>query len=139
MNIKIKLLNNGKLPIKKTEGAACYDCYSNEEIEIKGGQTKIIKLGFALELPSGYYAEIRGRSGLSASGILCHIGTIDEDYRGEVGAIITNLNPAAKLFNKGERICQMMIKPILETDFVETDELSETKRGLGGFGSTGTN
>lgn len=137
MKIKIKLIDGGKMPQMKTKGAACYDCYARVSETIKAHETKIIPLGFKTEVPEGYYMEIRGRSGLSSKGILCHTGTVDSDYRGEVGAIITNTGKKPVTFNAYDRISQMMIKEVIETELIEVDELSETERGAGGFGSTG--
>ena len=138
MQVKIKLLDGGKMPEKKTEGAACYDCYAAEDKLIYPNCTEIIKLGFSIEVPEGFYAEIRGRSGNSCKGILTMTGTVDSDYRGEVGAITTNLNqkPAPLQVKKGDRIAQMMIKKVIDTELVEAAELSETLRGCNGFGST---
>lgn len=139
LNVKIKLLNGGKLPELKTKGAACYDCYCNEAVIIKPGETKIVKLGFAIEVPLAYYAEIRGRSGLSSNGVLVMTGTVDSDYRGEVGAIISNLGSTNFIADQGDRVAQMQIKPVIDTNLILVDELSDTKRGAGGFGSTGIN
>lgn len=137
LNVKIKLLNGGKLPELKTKGAAAYDVYANEAVIIKPGETKIIKLGFAIEVPIAYYAEIRGRSGLSSKGLLGMTGTIDSDYRGEVCAIISNLSKEPALFDQGDRVAQMQIKPVIDTNLILVDDLSDTERGAGGFGSTG--
>lgn len=139
LEVKIKLLEGGKNPERKTSGAACYDCYSTEDVLLYSGNTKLVKLGFCMELPDGYYAEIRGRSGNSSRGILCHTGIVDSDYRGEVRVILTNLNekPEPVEIKKGDRVAQMMIKKVTDSDLVLSDELSETFRGDGGFGSTG--
>lgn len=137
IDVKIKLLNGGKMPELKTEGAACFDCYANEAALIKPGETKLIKLGFAVEVPLAYYLEIRGRSGLSCKGILCMTGTVDSDYRGEVGAILTNLGKENFTVDQYDRIAQAQIKPVINTNFILVDELSETARGSNGFGSTG--
>lgn len=138
LNVKIKLLNGGKMPEMKTQGAAAFDVYCNEAAILKPGETKIIKLGFALEVPAGYYAEIRGRSGLSSKGYLAATGTIDADYRGEVGAIITNTTADKFIIDQGDRVAQMQFKPVLDVSFNQVEELTETERGAGGFGSTGT-
>lgn len=140
MDIRIKLVEGGKLPVYKTKGASCCDCYARIE---KGfevifpNERAMIPLGFALELPEGYEAVIRPRSGMMRNGIDEGIGTIDSDYRGEVNACIINNTPQRiKLFN-GDRICQMKIQESRQFSFVQVDELSETERGDGGFGSTG--
>lgn len=139
MQVKIKLLDGGVMPVKKTDGAACYDCYAAEDVLIHPKQTIAVRLGFCIEVPQGYYAEIRGRSGNSLKGILTMTGTVDDDYRGEVGAITTNLMTGDKPLEvkKGDRIAQMQIKEVIATELVEAAELSETVRGANGFGSTG--
>lgn len=137
MNIKIKLLNNGKMPTYKTSGAACADCYANEDEVIFKGITKLVKLGFALELPEGYEAQIRGRSGLAKNRINIALGTVDADYRGEVSAIVTNNSDDVFIIKRGDRIAQMKIAKAPQYNFELVDELSETVRGSNGFGSTG--
>lgn len=121
----------------KTAGAAAYDVFCNEAIILKPGETKIIKLGFALEIPEGYYMEIRGRSGLSSKGYTVATGTIDADYRGEIGVIMTNTSPEKVTFDQGDRVGQMQLKEVIGFSFCEVAELTDTDRGAGGFGSTG--
>lgn len=137
MTVKYELINGGTLPEKKTDGAACADCYANDSVLIPAGKTGIVPLGFRMEIPEGYYAEIRPRSGLTLKGILVQIGTIDSDYRGEVGAITTNLTGEDYLVNEQDRICQIMIKKITDLPAELSSELTETERGSKGFGSTG--
>ena len=134
---KIKLLENGKLPEKKHSGDACYDCYARESVEIYDGDRKKIPLGFALELPQGYEAVIRPRSGLSSHYVDCCIGTIDSNYRGEVNAIIQNWSDEILKIHKGDRICQMAIREVPQVMFEKVDELSPSDRNENGFGSTG--
>ena len=141
MDIKIKVFEGGKLPVYKTKGASCADCYARLEgkdfIVIFPNERELIPLGFALELPEGYEAVIRPRSGMMSKGIDEAIGTIDSDYRGEVRAcIINNTTQRIKIYN-GDRICQMKIQESQQFSFKVVDELSETERGVGGFGSTG--
>ena len=148
-NIPIKLVEGGKLPVYKTMGAACCDCYAR--LNIKQGnevldyvvlfpkERKMIPLGFAIELPEGYEAVIRPRSGLMKNGVDEMIGTIDSDYRGEIMAcLVNNSNERIRIYN-GDRICQMKIQVAEQFSFVTVDTLSETERGDGGFGSTGIN
>lgn len=139
MNIKIKLFDGGKMPTYKTSGAACADCYANEDAVLLVGETRLVKLGFALELPEGYEAQIRGRSGMSKNGISAALGTIDADYRGEVCAIITNNTIREYHVFKGDRIAQMKIGVAPQYQFETVEELTETERGSNGFGSTGVN
>ena len=100
-------------------------------------ESSIVPLGFSIEVPEGYYAEIRPRSGLSSKGILVQIGTVDSDYRGEVGAIIGNFSGGPFRIKNGDRVAQIIIKPILEIKEELSEELSATERGANGFGSTG--
>lgn len=137
MEIKIKLLD-GQMPAYSRDGDACLDCYSAEAVTLRYGETKKIRLGFALELPKGYEAQIRPRSGLSLKGVQVQIGTIDSNYRGEVNAIVHyvgSLEPFEIV--KGVRIAQMKVEKVEPVTFVEVAELSETDRGENGFGSSG--
>ena len=140
MQIKIKKIENGKLPEYKTEGSAGADCYARieKEIIIAPGETETIPLGFAVEIPMGYEMQIRGRSGLAKkNSIDCFPGTIDSDYRGEVCAIIINKGSDYFKVRPFDRIAQAVIAPVIKAEWYLTDNLSETERGAGGFGSTG--
>lgn len=140
MEIKIKKIRpeiNFDLKYQ-TDGASGLDCYSmvTEWIE-PGGRTKI-PLGFAIEIPDGYEGQIRPRSGLSfKEGLVVVQGTIDSDYRGEVCAIIINHDYHEKKIQTGDRICQLIISPILRVELEVVEDLNQTKRAWGGFGSTG--
>lgn len=145
--MKIKLMEGGRTPQYKTKGAACCDCYARIEphsdnsavdyVTIFPGERALIPLGFAIELPEGYEAVIRPRSGLMKQGIDECIGTVDCDYRGEVSAcLVNNSKERFKVFN-GDRICQMKIQQAMQFEFELVDGLSETERGGNGFGSTG--
>mgnify|MGYP004539184897 CR=1 FL=1 len=139
MKIQIKLIEGGRLPEYKTDGAVCADCYSRckNPIEIKPNSRALIPLGFAVELPKGYEMVLRPRSGMSKNGIDSVIGTIDFDYRGEVMAcVINNIDKAISVEND-TRICQCAIRQVPEIEFEVVSELSETVRGNNGFGSTG--
>lgn len=135
--IGIKLYNGGKVPVRKTAGAACYDCFANETACIPSGGRSKIGLGFGLELPYMFEAVIRPRSGLTLKGIDSAIGTIDEDFKSEISAIVINNSDSDFKVNIGDRICQMAIRQYERYEFEIVDELSETVRGEGGFGSTG--
>lgn len=140
MQIKIKRINKGKLPTYESDGAAGADCYARieETIFLQAGKIITIPLGFAVEIPEGYEMQIRPRSGLARkNGITVITGTIDSDYRGEVGAIVLNTENKSFEINPGDRIAQAVIAPVIKANWIETEELSETKRGTGGFGSTG--
>ena len=140
MEIKIKKIENGKLPEYKTEGSAGADCYARlkKEITIKAGKSETIPLGFAVEIPVGYEMQIRGRSGLARkNNIDCFTGTIDSDYRGEVCAILLNKGQEDFIVKPSDRIAQGVIAPVIKAEWYLTKELSETERGEGGFGHTG--
>lgn len=142
MNIKIKRIENGKLPSYETIGAAGADCYAriNEKVIVKAKTVETIPLGFAVEIPEGYEMQIRGRSGNARKKwvqVFNSPGTIDSDYRGEVGAILYNASDNDFEVNPGDRIAQAVVAPVIQAKWEEVTELSETKRGTGGFGSTG--
>lgn len=137
ISVKIKLFENGKIPTRQTVGAACFDCYSSEDMIIPNGERRKISLGFAIQLPYCFEAIIRPRSGFSLKGIDCAIGTIDEDYRSCVCAILINNSNKKFIVHNGDRICQMAIREVPKISFEQVDELSKTERGNGGFGSTG--
>ena len=139
MKIKIKLIEGGRLPEFKTDGAVCADCYSRckNPIEIKPNSRALIPLGFAVALPKGYEMVLRPRSGMSKNGIDSAIGTIDFDYRGEVMVCVINNMDKALAVENDTRICQCAIRQVPETEFEVVSELSETIRGNNGFGSTG--
>ena len=137
MKVHIKLLKGGIKPEYKTEQASCMDCYSNKDMIIKANTIELIPLGFCLELPINYEAQIRPRSGLAKLGIQTVLGTIDSDYRGEVHAIVMNNTNKHYKIKKGDRICQMFIGKTERIELEEKEKLSSTVRGDGGFGSTG--
>lgn len=137
--IRIKLMSGGKAPVYKTAGAACADCYArlDEDVVIHTGKRAIIPLGFAIELPEGYEAVIRPRSGLSKDCIDEVIGTIDCDFRNEIGALVVNNSGVPIAIHNGDRICQLKIQQAEQFNFVAVTELSNTARGMSGWGSTG--
>jgi dUTP pyrophosphatase len=137
MMIKVKLVEGGIMPVYKTKGAACADCYARVDVNIPAGKRALVPLGFCIELPEGYEAEIRPRSGNSKNGVDVCIGTVDCDYRGEVMACVVNNLGEGLAVEKGSRVCQMKIQKAEQFKFVEVEELSETERGSGGFGHTG--
>lgn len=137
IDVNIKLLEDGIIPVYKTEGSAGADCFSRVDAVIKPHETKVIPLGFAVEIPNGYEMQIRPRSGLATKGKQAIFGTIDSDYRGEVGAIIYNSSDEEFVVKKGDRIAQCLIAPVIIASFNAVNELSETERGNSGFGSTG--
>ena len=137
MNVKIKLCDDGVLPTYAHIGDACCDCYAAEDLTIAYGQWAKVKLGFCLELPSGYEAQIRPLFGLSSKGVIAILRTIDSNYRGEVCAIIQNNSFDDFEIKFGDRICQMKIERVEPVVFKVVEKLSDTLRGSNGFGSTG--
>ena len=97
-----------------------------------------IKSGVSIQLPEGYEAQVRSRSGLNKKhGIVCITGTIDSDYRGDIGIVLYNLSREAYTINPGDRVAQLVICPVIQADWQQVDNLDKTDRGEGGFGSTG--
>lgn len=135
----LRLTNDATLPSKATVGSAGYDLYAAEDMWVHPCSTALIKTDIALELPEGYEAQIRSRSGLAKRGITVanSPGTIDADYRGPIGVLIHNSTAASFIISKGDRIAQMVIQRVPEAALVEVTELSNTDRGTGGFGSSG--
>lgn len=128
------------IPTKATAGSACYDAYIPEQLQpLYTGERRIVNLGFQVEVPEGYELQVRPRSGLASKGILIanSPGCIDSDYRGDVGVILVNLSEMIFPLNKGDRICQLKLSAAPTIDWEVVDEIEETERGEGGFGSTG--
>jgi dUTP pyrophosphatase len=137
-----RLSNNIPLPKYETEGSSGMDLTANvnKVIEIQPGKSEIIPTGLALSIPKNYEIQIRPRSGLAAKNqisVLNTPGTIDEDYRGEIKVILINLGEKKFKIEKGLRIAQMVLCPVIKAELEEVDVLDETKRGFGGFGYTG--
>jgi dUTP pyrophosphatase len=145
MKIILKRLPHGRdlaLPHYATQGAAGLDLIAaiEEEIELLPGQRAAIPCGIAIELPHGYEAQVRPRSGLALNHgvtVLNAPGTIDSDYRGEVKAILINHGAEPYLIKRGAKIAQMVIAAHEQAEIAESDNLSDSARGAGGFGSTG--
>ena len=142
--MKVKIINKSKndLPSYATAGSAGMDirAHLNKPLTVRPNKTILVPTGLYLELPAGYEAQIRPRSGLAYKHDLIipnAPGTIDSDYRGQVKVIIRNLGPKAYEIKPGERICQMVIAEYKQVVWDLTEELEETERGANGFGSTG--
>ena len=142
IKILIKRLSKEiSLPKYETSGSSGMDLGSNIDANISPGKIAIIPTGLALSIPKGFEAQIRPRSGLAAKkkiSVLNTPGTIDSDYRGEIKVILINLGEEIFKIEKGLRIAQMVFCPIVQAQCREVDDLNETERGKGGFGSTGT-
>ena len=142
MTIKIINKSNHALPNYETIASAGMDLRANlsEARVLKPLERSIVGTGLFIELPIGYEAQVRPRSGLAAKKgitVLNTPGTIDADYRGEIGVILVNLSNEDFVIENGERIAQLVISKHERAEWVEVNELSETSRGAGGFGSTG--
>ncbi|MBJ8022410.1 dUTP diphosphatase [Bacillus cereus] len=167
LRVKIKRVKDVELPKYAKPGDAGFDLVAAEDVIIKPGETKVIPTGLSFEIPPGYEMQVRPRSGMTRDTKLrVALGTIDSGFRGEVGVITDNVSIVEYAsqprllkgafagdndFNvtkvtkyevikvkKGDRIAQGVITPVLTANFVEVDELSDSERGVGGFGSTGT-
>jgi dUTP pyrophosphatase len=138
-----RLSNNVFLPKYETDGSSGMDLAANidQEIEIKPGKSAIIPTGLAVSIPKNFEIQIRPRSGLAAKNqisVLNTPGTIDADYRGELKVILINLGDKIFKIEKGLRVAQMVLCPVIKAVLKEVDVLEETERGSGGFGSTGS-
>lgn len=144
MELKIKKLKeNAKIPTRGTDGAAGFDLYAciDEPLTLNKGDTALIPTGIAIAVPEGYAAFIHSRSGLSIKKGICllnSVGVVDSDYRGEVCVGVIKATDGPYTIEPFERIAQMVIKQVCIPTLVETNELDDTDRGTGGFGSTGT-
>ena len=137
-----KLRDNAQMPTYGSEYAAGADMYAaiDEAVTIQPGETKFIPTGLAFEIPEGYAGFIYARSGLASKKGLApanKVGVVDADYRGEVMVALHNHGTEAQSVEVGERIAQMIIAPFITANFIFSDELDDTVRGAGGFGSTG--
>jgi len=142
MQIKIINKSNHALPHYETIASAGMDLRANidEAITLKPLDRTIVKTGLFIELPIGFEAQVRPRSGLAAKKgitVLNAPGTVDADYRGEIGVILVNLSNEDFIIQNGERIAQLVIAKHERAEWIEVETLSETSRGEGGFGSTG--
>ena len=131
------------IPKYETSGSSGMDisAFITDNVEIKPNEKAIIPSGFSLSIPQGFEVQIRPRSGLAAKKnitVLNTPGTIDADYRGEIKVILINLGKEIFVVENGLRIAQMVVCPVIRSELEESDELSKTIRGAGGFGSTGT-
>jgi len=146
MNVTVKLRRVGQrgpaldLPRYETAGSAGIDLRADEPVDLAPGERRLVPTGLAVELPIGFEGQVRPRSGLALRlgvGMVNAPGTIDSDYRGEVGVILVNHGQAPVAFARGERIAQLVIAPVARAELVLVEELGGTDRGGAGFGSTG--
>jgi dUTP pyrophosphatase len=142
MNVKIVNKSKHQLPSYSTPLSAGMDIRANLDLEVtlQPGERKLIPTGLFISLPKGYEAQMRPRSGLALKNGISLVntpGTIDADYRGEIGVILINFAAEAFIIHDGDRICQMVVKKHETVEWTECDSLDETNRGEGGFGHTG--
>ena len=142
--MKVAIINksNNALPSYETSASAGLDirAFIEEKLTLSPGERKLIKTGLFLEIPEGYEAQVRPRSGLALKNgitVLNSPGTIDADYRGEIGVILINHSSENFEINSGDRIAQLIFAKVEQAVWFETESLNETERGHGGFGSTG--
>ena len=141
VEVKIKS-DSGRIPSYETDGSSGMDlaAYVEDDVTILPGKITVIKTGIYIELPFGYEAQVRARSGLAVKygiGLVNGIGTIDSDYRGEIKVALINWGEEPVTIKNGDRIAQMVISRYEKAKFIESDALSETVRNHGGFGHTG--
>ena len=139
MNVNFKLIEGGKVPVKGTSDAACFDLFARERkfypeyIEYK--------LGVAFEIPKGYCGLVFPRSSITSKDLILKnsVGVIDSDFRGEISARFFTVNEhiATNFYNIGDRVAQILFIPVIEAELIECSELSTTERGTNGYGSTG--
>ena len=142
MRLIVKRLDpaGARLPARAHPGDAGLDLFAAADGEIPAGETRLVRTGLAVELPSGTEGQIRPRSGLAlrhAVTVLNAPGTIDAGYRGEVGVVLVNHGRRAFRVRRGMKVAQLVVAPVVEVDVVEAASLSETERSGDGFGSTG--
>ena len=141
--VRVKRLPHGgglDLPTYETDGAAGMDVVSAETVTIAPGSRHAVATGFAMAIPAGYEIQVRPRSGLALKhgiSVPNTPGTIDSDYRGEVKVLLINHGEAPFAIERGDRVAQLVIAPVTRASFAEVEELDDTARGTGGFGSTG--
>ena len=137
--VKIKKLNSeAQIPSRATLSDAGYDLYSNESGCIPPNSRSIVKTGISMAIPTGYYGRVAPRSGLAVKfGIDVLAGVIDSGYRGEIGVVLQNLSKDSFNFREGDRIAQLILEQCNSVEWVELDQLEDSQRSDGGFGSTG--
>lgn len=151
LNIRVKLLNrNAKAPARSHSTDAGWDLFCTARVTLAPGETKTVPTGIAMEIPEGWYAQVKSRSGLGSRGLVVTAGVIDSGYRGEIGVVMINTNTASEharpygdtnpgyiSFRPGDKIAQVVFLPVPEVTLEITDSLNDSHRGENGFGSTG--
>jgi len=146
MSVLLKVTRVGQrgppleLPRYETPGSAGMDLRADEPFTLAAGERRLVPTGLAVEIPPGHEGQVRARSGLAVRHGVALVnapGTVDSDYRGEVKVILVNLGQDAVSFSRGDRIAQLVVAPVTRVEIVLADDLSDSHRGEGGFGSTG--
>jgi dUTP pyrophosphatase len=135
-----RLTSTARLPARSTEHASCFDVYADMDGVIPPGERVLVKTGLSVAVPPGFEVQVRSRSGLALKhgvAVLNSPGTVDADYRGEVGVILINHSREPFVFRRGDRVAQMGVYRVELCPAVEVEVLEETARGAGGFGHTG--
>jgi len=134
----VKLLTeNARVPAIQSKGAAGYDIYSDQKLLLFPSERKLVSTGISLNIPNSYYGRIAPRSSLAVKGIDVGAGVVDSDYRGEVKVLLINNSKDMFEIKHGDRIAQLILEKIAHCEIQVVDNLDETERGEGGFGSTG--
>ena len=139
--VRVVVLSGAEAPTYATPGSAGLDLRSVEDIELRPMERTLARTGLVLSIPAGYEGQIRARSGLAHKHGIALVnspGTIDSDYRGEVGVLLINLGSDVVKLARGDRIAQLVVSPVSQAEVQVVDEIDSTVRGIGGFGSTGT-
>ena len=141
MQLSVKRLTpTAQLPVRSSAHASCFDLHADQDGTIAPGERGLVKTGLAVAVPPGYEVQVRSRSGLALKhgiAVLNSPGTVDADYRGEVGVILINHGREPFVYKRGERIAQLGVSAVELCPAVAVEVLEETARGAGGFGSTG--
>lgn len=135
----VKFTDLARVPVYAHEGDSGADLYAANvgQGPLWPGETRVVWCDIGIELPEGYEAQIRPRSGLSSKGVLVHLGTIDQPYRGNIGVTLTNVGSEAYPVKVGDRVAQLVIAPVMRAQFELVEALAASSRATGGFGSTG--
>jgi dUTP pyrophosphatase len=135
--MRIKLSGGGWMPVRATAGSSGYDLCGIGDIVVRPGSGVLIDTGVHLEIPMGVEAQVRPRSSISKLGIIVPMGTVDSDYRGSIKVLLLNVGPNTLKIENGRRIAQLVFARVEHPTFEVVEELDDTERGSGGFGSTG--
>lgn len=140
MNVKIKIKKlhpDAKMPHRGTADAAGFDLYATKSVTLRNGVPEMVPTGLAFEIPKGYVGVVYSRSSSAKSGLIITPLLVDADYRGEVFVLVNRINDAPREILAGDRVAQIRIEKLVDTEYEWAEELSETERGSGGYGSTG--